>query len=213
MDKAASVALSAANETATQGTTASTWGSVRATTGFSTATSSAKVIFNCTLVSIDTSHGWICGMGDSVMTITNYPGATGNSFGYQGGNGSTYAHTITFNADCYDNNVGMVPGDILWIAVDLGNRSAWCSKSCATWGTAASANGDPDTNTAPNITLSASTMYFPTWGGYDAGSADAVTLGTNPSLGACGDVTTFITWDAAIALAGGSSGLMLRGAP
>src|SRR5271166_4759209 len=100
VDKAASVALSAANETATQGTTASTWGSVRATTGFSTATSSAKVIFNCTLVSIDTSHGWICGMGDSVMTITNYPGATGNSFGYQGGNGSFYAHTLTSNAGC-----------------------------------------------------------------------------------------------------------------
>src|SRR5271166_4147498 len=115
VDKAASVALSAANETATQGTTASTWESVRATTGFSTATSSAKVIFNCTLVSIDTSHGWICGIADSVMTITGgYPGQTGNSFGYQGGNGSTYAHTITFNADCYDNNVGMVPGDILW---------------------------------------------------------------------------------------------------
>src|SRR5271166_2984997 len=111
VDKAAAIALSNANETATQGTTCSTFESVRATTSFSTATSTAKVIFNCTLVAIDAQHGWICGVGDSTMTLaSDYPGATGNSFGYQGGNGSNYHSTLTLNAGCYDNNLGMAPG-------------------------------------------------------------------------------------------------------
>jgi hypothetical protein len=193
-DKNANITLSTttiANDTATTPSGGgSSWYAVRGTKSYATSTAN-KVVFALVTTKLGTAGnglGWIGGVADGSVNLSNYIGHSSHSFATESEGGGDYQDGTGPLFVC---SSGINPGQgvTVYYAVNFNNGHLFCSRDCVTW----LAGGNPAADTGAPYTLSAAT-YFPAWaGGLDAGS-DIVQLVTNPSLGGCSNLSGFTTW-------------------
>lgn len=185
-DKHTDFALSNGNLTATKQTSA-TWVSARATQDRALGNWYFEIIV---AAAIDANSS--VGIGSASANINTYPGSDVYGFAYHANGGKVNDATLTAYGAAY------TVGDVIGIAVDLGQRKIWFSKN-GVWQN----SGNPETGTNPAFAnLVASTAYYPMMGAYYPGNAMtarflAAQLSYSPPVG-------FADWDNGSAVAAAS---------
>jgi hypothetical protein len=186
-DKCANITLSGSNQIATGG---SVWCTVRATTSFTEGTATKRV-YNITVTAV-ASNDWIAGFANSGMSLTNYPGQSGTSFGWQSdATNDCYSSNITSRACNLTQNINGA-GKVEWVAIDFSTGNFWVSADCVNWWHSTTA-ANPDAGTNANGVIPASTAIFPA--SALGTSSNKSTLQTYPSLAGCSNIGTFAPWD------------------
>jgi hypothetical protein len=187
-DKCTNITLSGSNQIATGG---STWCSVRATTSFTVGTVTKRV-FNIT-VTAAASNLWIGGVANAALSLTNYPGQSAVSGGWQSdATNNCYFSGYTGTPACNSAQTLNSAGTVEWIAIDFNTGNLWWSSNCTSWFRSAGA-ANPDTGNNFNITFPAATVLYPAVS--LGSSSNKATLNTYPSLTGCSNIGTFVPWD------------------
>jgi hypothetical protein len=159
-------AITLANNNTTATGSGTGWNSVRATL----ANSTGKRYFEQRISASDPYGGFVA-LGDAAMLLTSYPGASGNSGGYDipsQGNGASYA-SGSFAVAHSAPGVVSAPGDVFQVAVDLDAGKAWLGKNNV-W----LFGGNPITGANPWLTFAPGTPLYPVAAFYTGGEGNTL---------------------------------------